>query len=982
MKSPRPACRLVALLGIGACALAVPALAAPPAGALVDQGTRQAIAERLDPMPLLFVPEQVSPDGAMGYAVRGSEASVWLSASGLSYRLHPATGGATQADAGSWVVALDLVGATLGPPVGEDLLPTRVSYFKGTKDQWRTGLQSYSSVRYREPWPGVDLVVSGTAGQLESTFVVRPGADPGAIRLAYRGASAVRLSPDGGLVIETPLGDIREEAPFAYQDVDGHRVEVAAAFELDEGGEAGRQGYRFRLGVYDPERELVVDPVTLIYCGYIGGSGSEFLEVQTFRRVAIDAAGNAYVAGTTTSTEATFPVVAGPDPTYNGGESDAYVAKVRADGTALEYCGYIGGSGIDEGVSVAVDGSGNAYITGFTNSTESSFPVTVGPGLTYNGGDYDAFVVKVRTDGASLEYCGYIGGSDVDTGIGIGVDAAGNAYVSGTTASTEATFPVVVGPDLTYNGGNRDSFVAKVNAAGTGLDYCGYIGGASGEGTSDVAVDVSGSAYVTGSVWSDEASFPVTVGPDLTFNGANDVFVAKVRPDGSGFDYCGYIGGASGDGPFSIAVDVNGNAYVAGVTSSTEGTFPVSMGPDLTYNGGDTDAYVAKVNAAGTGLDYCGYIGGSDSDWGGGIAIDAAGNAYVAGTTLSTEATFPVTVGPDLTYNGDPGGRHLYYGDAFVARVEATGTGLDYCGYIGGASGDGAIGIAVDAAGNVYVAGMTSSTEATFPVTVGPDLTYNGGDTDAFVAKVSAFDGSFPGATWHFDEGSGTIAHDSLNGNDGTISGAVWTMGMSGTALAFWNGTTTSVSIPRSVFEGFGNTAYVEAWVYPTGLPSIAGTIFRKRAAYNDWSLYQLPDGRFRVDIFGYTGVGGVNGWNGLSIESPDALPLFTWSKLSSSYDGDTLTLSFDGVAVASATLSLPLMWFTPECPDDTYYEDGCYYGTWIGSVSTYSRTQVDPNYTFSGVIDEVIVRPLWVHAIFADDFESGDTTAWSATVP
>jgi len=220
---------VAALVVVTVCVLASPAAAAPPAGTPADEGQRKAVVGLLDRLPLLFVPEKVSPDGAMGYAVRGRDASVWLSQSGLSYRLHPGKEAEAQAAAGSWVVALDLVGATPRPPVGEDLLPTTVSYFKGPKDQWRTGLPSYGSVVYREPWPVVDLVVSGTAGELKSTFVVQPGADPGQIRLAYRGATGVRLETDGSLVVETPLGDIREKAPFAYQEVDGRRVEVAAA---------------------------------------------------------------------------------------------------------------------------------------------------------------------------------------------------------------------------------------------------------------------------------------------------------------------------------------------------------------------------------------------------------------------------------------------------------------------------------------------------------------------------------------------------------------------------------------------------------------------------------------------------------------------------------------------------------------------------------------------------------------------------------
>ena len=305
-------------MALGAIAVlaffATPAAAATPAGAPADQGTRQAVVELLDRLPLLFVSEQVSPDGATVFAVRDNDATVWLSQSGLSYQLHPATEVEAQAGAGSWVVALDLVGATPRQPVGKDLLPTRVSYFTGPKNEWRAGLPSYSSVIYRDLWSGVDLVVSGTAGQLKSSFVVRPGADPALIRLAYRGATAVRLRAGRRFGRGNAAGSIREEAPVAYQEVDGQRVEVAAAFELEPGAEpGGRQGYRFRLGAHDPERELVVDPVTLVYCGYIGGCMQDM-----GYGIAVDIAGNAYVTGNTYSTEATFPVTVGPDLTFNG----------------------------------------------------------------------------------------------------------------------------------------------------------------------------------------------------------------------------------------------------------------------------------------------------------------------------------------------------------------------------------------------------------------------------------------------------------------------------------------------------------------------------------------------------------------------------------------------------------------------------------------------------------------------------------------
>jgi hypothetical protein len=513
----------------------------------------------------------------------------------------------------------------------------------------------------------------------------------------------------------------------AYQDIAGRRLEVAADYALEPTA-GDSQPYGFRLGPYDPTRALLLDPAVILYAGYIGGGNHDF-GYDSGRGIAVDAAGNAYVTGYTDSTS--FPVKVGPDLTYNGGV-DAFVAKVRADGTALVYASYIGGTDYDSGYGIAVDAASNAYVTGSTSSTEASFPVKGGPDPTYNG-NYDAFVVKVTADGTGLVYAGYIGGIDGDGGSGIAVDGAGNAYVTGSTSSTEASFPVKGGPDPTYNG-NYDAFVVKVTADGTGLVYAGYIGGIDGDGGSGIAVDRAGNAYVIGNTSSTETTFLVKGGPDLSYNGGGDAFVAKVRADGTGLVYAGYIGGIDGDGGSGIAVDGAGNAYVVGSTSSIEVNFPVKRGPDLTHNGVD-DAFVAKVRADGTSLVYAGYIGGSRVDVGNGIAVDAVGNAYVTGYTNSTEASFPVKGGPDLTHNGG--------WDAFVAKVTADGTALIYAGYIGGNSGfmggDWGWGIAVDAAGNAYVTGGTWSGQASFPVRGGPDLTHNGGDGDAFVAKLSAY---------------------------------------------------------------------------------------------------------------------------------------------------------------------------------------------------------------------------------------------------
>jgi len=335
------------------------------------------------------------------------------------------------------------------------------------------------------------------------------------------------------------------------------------------------------------------------------------------------------------------------------------------DPAVIVYAGFIGGSGSDRGYGVAVDADGAAYVVGVTQSRESTFPVNVGPDLTFNGDDddddTDAFIVKVLPDGSGLAYAGYIGGDDYDHAWGVAVGADGAAYVVGQTNSSDTTFPVIVGPDLTSEYGHGGGFIAKVLPDGSGLAYAGYIlcRGVAG------AVDAENAAYVAGGAGPSAAS-SVIVGPDLTYNdnGGNfaedDAFITKVLPSGSGLAYAGYIGGSDNDLGTAIAVDASGAAFVVGSTASDEATFPASVGPDLTYNGsngsGDFgDVFVAKVLPDGSGLVYAGYIGGNGYEWINSVAVDPAGWAYVVGPTGSSEASFPVIGGPDLTYNGGRG---------------------------------------------------------------------------------------------------------------------------------------------------------------------------------------------------------------------------------------------------------------------------------------------------------------------------------------
>ena len=349
-----------------------------------------------------------------------------------------------------------------------------------------------------------------------------------------------RSSPEGRLSVSTPVGLLEEDTPYVYQEAGDERVAIEAAYSLEEDEPSGTYRFGFRIGPYDLEKPLFVDPLVLTHCGYIGEPGrragiqhrrrwirqrlcsgnndlyrgdvpcrrgtrphvqrwdsrrlrgqgecgrhsadstpviSEARAARILKSIAVDASGNAYVSGFTDSTEATFPVSIGPDLTYNGGALDAFVVKVNAAGTALVYAGYIGGSGDEEGYDVAVDGSGNAYVSGYTGSNQATFPVAVGPDLTKNGAGLDGYVAKVNASGTALVYCGYIGGTGLDEAFANTVDASGNLYVAGNTASTRRASLTRSVPDMTFNGGASDAFVAKVNAAGTALDFAGYIGG-------------------------------------------------------------------------------------------------------------------------------------------------------------------------------------------------------------------------------------------------------------------------------------------------------------------------------------------------------------------------------------------------------------------------------------------------------------------------------------------------------------------------
>ena len=540
------------------------------------------------------------------------------------------------------VLRVKLAGANPKPQLtGEDELPGKVNYFIGNDPRkWRTNIGTYAKVRYREVHPGIDLVHYGNQRQLEYDFVVAPGADPKAIRLGFEGAEKMEIDARGDLLLHTPEGDVRQHKPLIYQESDGTRTEVSGGYSLSR-----RNQVSFEVGKYDRGRPLIIDP-TLSYSTYLGGSGSD-----VGNAIAVDSARNAYVTGATGSTD--FPI-ASPFQAAIGGSSDAFVTKLNATGSALVYSTYLGGSSSDYGLGIAVDSAGNAYVVGDTNST--NFP-TASPFQAAIGGSYDAFVTKLNATGLALVYSTYLGGNINDVAAGIAVDSAGNAYVTGYTASTN--FPTA-SPFQAAIGGASDAFVTKLNATGLVLLYSTYLGGSSDDVAAGIAVDSAGNAYVAGSAGS--TNFPTTSSfQAASGGGVNDAFVTKLNATGSALAYSTYLGGNSYDSAYGIAVDSAGNAYVTGTTLSTN--FPTASPIQATHGGGENDAFVTKLNATGSALVYSTYLGGNSYDSAQGIAVDSAGNAYVAGDTESTNF---LTASPFQAATG--GGSQ----DAFVTKISIT----------------------------------------------------------------------------------------------------------------------------------------------------------------------------------------------------------------------------------------------------------------------------------------------------------------------
>jgi hypothetical protein len=783
-----------------------------PGLALASPPTNPAFAPRISKLigelPASFEANEGQLDRAVKFYCRGRRATLFLTSNQAVLRL-----AGPRQDA---VLSMELAGGNRHPRlVGLEPQPAKRNYLLGNDPRhWHSGVPSYARVRYAGVYPGVDLVYRANQRQLEFDFVIAPGADPRRIRLAFLGADSLAVGSDGSLILHTANGEVVQRAPVVYQEaeeaggrrrkVEGRYVLLAAAADHREAGSqsAARQ-VALAVGRYDRARPLIIDPV-LAYSTFLGGSGDD-----QGLGIAVDGTGNAYIAGFTNST--VFPGIGSGSiqPANGGGLNDVFVTKIDAAGAAIVYSTFLGGSGDDRGLAIAVDGAGSAYVTGVT--TSPTFPgVSASSIQPANGGGSDAFVTKINRDGTGIVYSTFLGGSDGDQGNGIAVDRAGNAYVTGQTFS--ATFPGVGGGSIQpASRGGGDAFVTKINAAGTAIVYSTFLGGSGFDFGNGIAVDDGGNVYVAGSTSS--STFPGVGASSIqpaNGGGISDAFVTEINAPGTAIVYSTFLGGSDFDAANAIAVDGAGNAYVTGLTAST--VFPGVSGSSIqpALGDGSQDAFVTKINPGGTGIAYSTFLGGGDFNAGNGIAVDGAGNAYVTGFTDGT--SFP-GVGGSSIQPANGGGD-----DAFVTKINAAGTAILYSTFLGGDGLDYGYAIAVDGAGSAYVTGKTSST--TFPgVGANSIQPVSGFGDDAFVAKLAI------GAATGCVSSPTTLC---LNNGRFAVGATFAAAGQAGTAQVvpltpdtgyLWFFSSANVEAVVKVLDGCGVGGHY--WVFASGLTNV-----------------------------------------------------------------------------------------------------------------------------------------------------------------
>jgi hypothetical protein len=632
-----------------------------------------------------------------------------------------------------------------GALAGESPLPGRVNHLRGADPKrWRTGVPTFARVRRASLYPGIDVAFYGNDGRVEHDLLVAPGADPARARLEILGADAVAIDARGDLVIDVARAQVRLHAPVSYQEADGRRSAVESRWTLD----APRRA-RVVVGDYDRSRPLVIDPV-LGYSSFFGGNGED-----NGGGIHVDASGITF-GGLTTSTDL-------PEQGAGAAGFDSFVAKLDPSGATLLWVTYFGGSGDDTQRDLAVDANGDAHLFGETTSTD--LPTTAGAhdatcgsdGLC--GGGHDGFVAKLDGDDGSLVWATYLGGngSDVAGKIAVGADAGPvvAGYTNSTGLATPGTYDETCGTDGTCNETfepermlRRDCFVAKLAADGGSVAWLTYLGGGAFDRCFGVDLDATDRPVVVGSTFSadfpaTQGSYDTTCGSDGACDAADDGFAAMLLSDGSDLVYASFLGG-SGNGDAAIdeygwAVDAaaDGTARIVGQTDSAD--FPTPGGADGSFGGGVLDAFVAQLDPTGASLAFATYLGGSGTEQGLGIDVDAQGGIHVSGVTTSSDL---VQIAPLPGPGNTCANCGLGFTEAFVTSLDAAGASVLFQSFLGGSSSDyGSNVAALDTPAGVelYLLGDAASTDFPLRDPYQPVHGTDGGGAtpyDVFIARV------------------------------------------------------------------------------------------------------------------------------------------------------------------------------------------------------------------------------------------------------
>lgn len=722
-----------------AVSLAIVFVRPAPVSSRSDSGRGKNDADSKSAPTLGFEPNLGQTDPAVRFNARGAGFMLSLTDRGAELAL-----GRTAPEGRALVLGIRVARGDNSSPIPRDPLKGRANYFRGRDPaHWIVDVPRYARVTYPNVRPGVDLVFHGEEGRLEYDFVVAPGATVQDVVVEISGSQGLTVDDSGALLVHTHEGVVRQPAPAVYQeDLGGAHEVIRAGYRLVDASRVA-----FAVAAYDSTRPLVIDPV-LLYASYLGGSSFDDATA-----VALDASGNVYVAGFTTSSDFPTKDSIAPLPGWGGGASpdgstDAFIAKLDSSGTELDYASYLGGTSEDAAYAIAVDSSGAAYVTGTTASTD--FPTTNGVYQAQNGGAGNAFVAKLTPDGRSLAFSTYLGGSGYDSAQAIALDSLDSVYIAGFTQSPD--FPTVTSPGsdggmpsqnlpASYQSslmGAQNAFVAKLSPDAASLLGSTYLGGSGNDAAAGLAIDALGDAYVAG--YTRSVDFPssdrayqtklggCTAGPACP-ESAQNAFVSELSPLLVALDFSTFLGGSGQDAANAIALDSAGNVYVAGATSSPD--FPTA-GAYQAQNAGTQNAFVTKLSADGSSLVYSTFLGGSASDVASALALDSFGDAYLAGQTQSRDFPLKGAFQASNLASSAPDG------DAFFAILGATGGTLLGSSYLGGGGGARGQGVAL---GPGSVAWIVGGAGAGFPTKDPLSADYTAEPLDgqnAFLAKVSS----------------------------------------------------------------------------------------------------------------------------------------------------------------------------------------------------------------------------------------------------